>query len=82
MHEFYHYAEGATLLFKPMLASVDQFRGTFEEALSYFVGTEGSEDKGFAIAPYTSVRRENEGIVISEDGTMGMGKLLFHRYLR
>ncbi len=72
VREFYHYVDGATILFKPTLASVDQFRGTFEEALSYFVGTEGSEDKGFAIAPYTSVRWENEGTVISEDGAMAM----------
>lgn len=68
----YGYGDGATILFKPTLASVDQFRETPEEALSYFVGTEGTEDGGFAIAPYTAVRWENNGTVIDEDGDMAM----------
>ncbi|MEM8486445.1 MAG: phosphoribosyl-AMP cyclohydrolase [Bacteroidota bacterium] len=72
VNKFYHFVDGATVLFKPTLAAEDQFRGNFEEALSYFVGTAGSEDKGFAIAPYTNVRWENEGTVISEDGSMAM----------
>lgn len=55
----------SSVLFKPTLASVDQFRGTFDGALSYFVSGNDSypEDKGFAIAPYTKVRWENTGIV-------------------
>jgi len=72
VREFYHYADGATVLFKPTLAAEDQFRGDFDEALSYFVGTEGTEDKGFAIAPYTNVRWENEGTIIDEDGDMAV----------
>ena len=36
---------------------------TFEEALSYFIGTEGSEDKGFAIKGWTNVRWESNGIL-------------------
>ena len=72
VRKFYNYTDGETVLFKPTLAAEDQFRGDFDEALSYFVGTEGSEDKGFAIAPYTSVRWENEGTVISNDGAMAM----------
>ncbi len=68
-----HYAYGdASVLFKPTLAAEDQFRGDADEALSYFVGTEGTEDGGFAIAPYTNVRWENEGTVIDEDGDMAM----------
>lgn len=79
VRRFYLYEGGATVLFKPTLASVDQFRGNFDEALSYFVGTEGSEDNGFAIAPYTNVRWENEGTVISENGNMAvaMGNYFF-----
>ena len=49
----YAYGDDATILFKPTLASVDQFREDAEQALSYFVGTEGTEDGGFAIKPYT-----------------------------
>jgi len=72
VRKFYAYNGGATVLFKPTLAAEDQFRGDFEEALSYFVGTEGTEDNGFAIAPYTDVRWENEGTVIDSDGDMAM----------
>ncbi|WP_337661402.1 phosphoribosyl-AMP cyclohydrolase [Erythrobacter sp. Alg231-14] len=75
----YAYGDDATILFKPTLASEDQFRETSEEALSYFVGTEGTEDGGFAIAPYSAVRWENNGTVIDEDGDMAvaMGNYFF-----
>lgn len=79
-HIAMHYAYGIeTVLFKPTLAAEDQFRGNEEEALSYFVGTEGTEDGGFAIAPYTDVRWENEGTVIDEDGdkAVAMGNYFF-----
>lgn len=76
---FYAYDDGSTVLFKPTLTSVDQFRETSDEALSYFIGTEGTEDGGFAIAPYTAVRWENNGTVIDEDGDMAvaMGNYYF-----
>lgn len=55
----------SSVLFKPTLASVEQFRGSFDGALSYFVGGNKSypEDNGFALAPYTDVRWENAGII-------------------
>lgn len=76
---FYGYGDGETLLFKPTLAAEDQFRENPDEALSYFVGTEGTEDGGFAIAPYTAVRWENNGTVISDTGDMAvaMGNYYF-----
>ncbi len=73
----YAYEDGMDVLFKPTLAKDDQFRGTFEEALSYFVGKEGTEDKGFAIAPYTNVRWENEGTILDSDSAMAMGNYFF-----
>ncbi|QFT77743.1 phosphoribosyl-AMP cyclohydrolase [Erythrobacter sp. THAF29] len=75
----YAYGDDATVLFKPTLAAEDQFRETFDEALSYFVGTEGTEDGGFAIAPYTAVRWENNGTVIDDDGDLAvaMGNYFF-----
>jgi len=75
----YAYGDDVTILFKPTLAAEDQFRETSGEALSYFVGTEGTEDGGFAIAPYTAVRWENNGTVIDEDGDMAvaMGNYFF-----
>jgi len=55
----------SSVLFKPTLASVEQFRGTFDSALSYFIGENETypEDTGFAIKPWTNVRWENSGII-------------------
>jgi len=72
------YAYGLSdVMFKPTLAREDQFRETFDEALSYFVGTEGSEDSGFAIKGWTDVRWENNGIFIQDDSAMAMGNYYF-----
>lgn len=73
---FYAFGEGE-VLFKPTLAAEDQFRGTFDEALSYFVGGDIAEDGGFAIAPYTAVRWENEGTILNGDTAMSMGNYFF-----
>ncbi|VVT13594.1 phosphoribosyl-AMP cyclohydrolase [Erythrobacter sp. EC-HK427] len=79
INTFYGYEDGMTVLFKPTLAAVDQFRGTFDEALTYFIGAEGTEDGGFAIKPWTAVRWENEGTIIDEDGNtaLAMGNYYF-----
>ena len=60
---FYAYDQ-SLVLFKPTLASVEQFRPSFDGALSYFVGGNPSypEDKGFAITPWSDVRWQNAGI--------------------
>ena len=60
---FYAYDQ-SLVLFKPTLASVEQFRPSFDGALSYFVGGNESypEDKGFAITPWSKVRWQNAGI--------------------
>ncbi|MEM9020394.1 MAG: phosphoribosyl-AMP cyclohydrolase [Planctomycetota bacterium] len=72
------YAYGHTdVMFKPTLAAEDQFRETFEEALSYFIGKEGTEDGGFAISGWTNVRWENNGVYTSEDSAMVMGNYWF-----
>jgi hypothetical protein len=62
--ELYGYDLGL-VLFKPTLASIDQFRESFDAALSYFVGGNPTypEDEGFALAPYTNVRWQNSGII-------------------
>lgn len=75
----YAYGDDSSVLFKPTLAAEDQFRETPEEALSYFVGTEGTEDGGFAIKPYTKVEWDPNGTVISESGDMAtaMGNYMF-----
>lgn len=76
IERFYAYGS-APVLFKPTLASEDQFRGDFDEALSYFVGGAIAEDGGFAIAPYTHVRWENEATFIDADSAMAMGNYYF-----
>lgn len=76
LDEFYAFDHGQ-VLFKPTLASADQFRGTKKEALSYFIGQDLAEDKGFALAPYTKVRWENEGIITDGDSAMAMGNYFF-----
>lgn len=64
INKFYGY-DLSLVLFKPTLASVDQFRTSLDSALSYFVGGNEAfpEDKGFAIRPWTKVRWKNYGIV-------------------
>ncbi|MEM6649872.1 MAG: phosphoribosyl-AMP cyclohydrolase [Pseudomonadota bacterium] len=72
------YAYGETdVMFKPTLAAEDQFRETFDEALSYFIGREGTEDGGFAISGWTNVRWESNGIYTDDNSAMAMGNYYF-----
>ena len=72
------YAYGETpVMFKPTLAADDQFRETFDEALSYFIGSEGTEDSGFAIKGWTNVRWESNGIFTGKKSAMAMGNYYF-----
>ena len=72
----YGYGEGA-VMFKPTLAAEDQFRETFDEALSYFIGMDGSEDSGFAIKGWTNVRWDDTQIYTDADSAMAMGNYFF-----
>lgn len=65
------------VLFKPTKAAEEQFRGTESEALSYFVSGIVPEDKGFALAPYSKVRFENEGVITDCDSALAMGNYYF-----
>lgn len=67
------------VLFKPTLAAEKQFRPTFEGALSYFVGDNDnfSEDKGFAIKPWTNVRWESKGVKTEGNMAVAMGNYYF-----
>jgi len=79
--------EQSKVLFKPTLAADEQFRGTFDKALSYFVATDKdgdktkkacSEDGGFAIKGWTAVRFENTEEIITSGGVgMAMGNYFF-----
>merc|ERR1719214_131442 len=71
--------EQSPVLFKPTLAAEEQFRGTFDKALSYFVASndECPEDGGFAIKGWTAVRFENVDIIIEGSVGMAMGNYFF-----
>ena len=74
------YAYGISdVLFKPTLAAEEQFRPTFDEALSYFVANNDAcpEDKGFAIKGWTAVRFENVDIITEGSVGMAMGNYFF-----
>ena len=74
------YAYGLTpVLFKPTLAAEQQFRSTFDEAMSYFVAANGvcKEDSGFAIKGWTKVRFENVNILTEGKTGMAMGNYFF-----
>lgn len=72
----YAFDEG-TVLFKPTKAAAEQFRGTEEAALSYFVGGKIAEDKGFALQPWSAVAFENSDIIIDSDSALAMGNYYF-----
>ena len=71
--------ESEQVLFKPTLAADVQFRLDKLGALSYFVGSnpDYSEDSGFAIKGWNSVKWENEGIKILKDCAVCMGNYFF-----
>ncbi len=81
LNRYYGYQEGI-VLFKPTLASVEQFRDSAEKALSYFIaGNEKyPEDQGFALRPWASVRYKNEGIILINKRAVAMGNYHFTDY--
>ena len=57
LDELYSYESGP-VLFKPTMASIEQFRNTKQMALSYFIGGTNSscnEDNGFATKGWTKI---------------------------
>ena len=54
--QFYAFDVGE-VLFKPTLASEKQFRYSYDDALSYFIGGHISEDKGFALKPWKKIKK-------------------------
>ena len=78
VNKLYAYQMGP-VLFKPTLAATDQFRPTFDTALSYFVASNGAcpEDKGFAIKDWTNVRFENSDVIIDGNTALAMGNYFF-----
>jgi len=77
--ETHYKAKDGSLLFCPTKASLRPFRRTLEDTVSYFVGQDGSEDVGFALEPWTSVRFENIDILLRGDVGIAMGNYFFER---
>ncbi len=71
--------ESGKVLFKPTKAKDSQFRLNFEGAKSYFIGQNPnfSEDKGFALQPWTNVRFENASVILNENSAIAMGNYFF-----
>jgi hypothetical protein len=75
-----HYRWGDdAVLFCPTRASDQQFRSTIESAVAYFVGRNPnhSEDHGFALQPWVSVRFENSNVVCLGGVGLAMGNYFF-----
>ena len=80
LSELYGFHMGE-VLFKPTLASVQQFRLTKESALSYFIGGNSNfdEDSGFALLGWKAIRFENIGIKIEVNIAIAMGNYFFQK---
>ena len=78
VNRLYAYQIGP-VLFKPTLAAIDQFRPTFDTALSYFVASNNAcpEDIGFAIKGWKDVRFENTDVIGDGNTALAMGNYFF-----
>ncbi|MEM9478755.1 MAG: hypothetical protein AAGA58_03740 [Verrucomicrobiota bacterium] len=65
--------------FKPTLAAETPFRPDLEGALSYFVGgnEKYTEDKGFALKPWSNVRFDNHTVKMHGNIAITMGHYYF-----
>ena len=66
-----------SVLFKPTLTHEEIFRNSFDRALSYFIGGDIDEDKGFAIQEWKSIDTDQRNILIEDDIIIDMGVLSF-----
>ena len=74
--QFYAFDVGE-VLFKPTLASVKQFRYSYDDALSYFIGGHISEDIGFALKPWKKINFGERKIIILNEIAFSMGNYFF-----
>ena len=80
LYRMYDFNNSKEILFKPTKAKIIQFRSSFEKALSYFIGGKNaacSEDKGFALEPWSKVKFENSGFIIEDSRAIVMGNYFF-----
>ena len=73
-----HYLfETESVFFKPTLTREEIFRNTFDRALSYFIGGDIDEDKGFALQEWKSINTDQINILIEGALIIVMGVLSF-----
>ena len=73
-----HYAfDSEEVLFKPTFTKEVIFRNSKDLALSYFIGGEVAEDKGFALKPWEGIRLEELNIIEQDNLMVAMGTLNF-----
>ena len=75
--ETHYLFETESVLFKPTLTREEIFRNSFDRALSYFIGGDIDEDKGFAIQEWESIDTDQINILIEEGLVIAMGVLSF-----
>ena len=75
--ETHYLFETESVLFKPTLTREEIFRNSFDKALSYFIGGEIDEDKGFAIQEWKSIDTDQMNILIEDGLIIAMGVLSF-----
>jgi len=76
-----HYAfDKMDVLFKPTFTKQAVFRNNLNDALSYFVGGDISEDNGFALKPWENIELEEINLLLETNLTAAMGTLNFKPY--
>ena len=76
-----HYAfDEMDVLFKPTFTKQAVFRNNLNDALSYFVGGDISEDNGFALKPWENIELEEINLLLETNLTAAMGILNFKPY--
>ena len=79
LNELYSFELGP-VLFKPTMASVEQFRNSQQMALSYFIGGDDAfckEDEGFATKGWTNIDFKNHNIILDKNRAIAMGNYYF-----
>ena len=73
-----HYAfDTGDVLFKPTFTNDVVFRNNLEDALSYFVTGDISEDSGFAIKPWEDIKTSEVSFILEHNLCAVMGVLHF-----
>ena len=76
--ETHYLFETESVLFKPTLTREEIFRNSFDRALSYFIGGDIDEDKGFAIQEWKSIDTDQMNVLIEGELIIVMGVLNFN----